>query len=231
MPEPRILVCDTDALIQFFLTKHITGLVPLRVLKDNYQIQPAIIEEVEVELAWTRKFGSQFEPELRKALATGTIQLLNEAAFHQYVPPHLAKTVFSSFQALGLEHNKYVDPGEAYTLAAAATLSEPALSNDVTALRALENNGFALPSPVLRPFDLLALCFQTGTMTETECNAVRQELVRVGEHVPRPFRRASFTNGLANFCPRLLESGVPITAKPAAQTQDYTRRILVTRKP
>src|SRR2546425_8700904 len=70
MPNPRLLLCDTDSLIQLFLTRLVTKkLLPLRVLRDEYGIQPAIVEEVETELMWTRRYKDQFAPELKKALA------------------------------------------------------------------------------------------------------------------------------------------------------------------
>ncbi len=231
MSNPRLLLCDTDALIQLFRTPDFTKkLLPLRHLKEEYGIQPAIVEEVENELMWTRKFGSQFAAGLRKALSNGTILLLDSTSFPTYVPPNLAKAVYASYQALGIEQSKYADPGEAYTLAAAMTLSEPAISNDATAIRALEMNGFALPSPVLRLFDILALCCQVGVMTAQECDDTRQELVRLGEHVPRAFQGCSFQAGLKRFCPRMLDGALGSIGAPAGPGPAYKIQIKIDRK-
>ena len=230
MPNPRLLLCDTDSLIQLFLTRLVTKkLLPLRVLRDEYGIQPAIVEEVETELMWTRRYKDQFAPELKKALANGTIQPLNASTFALYVPAHLAKGVYTNFQALGLQHSKHADPGED-TLAAAVTLNEPALSNDASALKALDFNGFALPSPVLRAFDLFAFSYQIGALDEQECDGVRQELMKAGEHVPWAFQHASFLNGLNNFCPRLLDGGKNPVGAPAAPSPGYMVQILISRK-
>ena len=207
MANPRLLLCDTDALIQVFLTKDQTKkLLPLRILKDAYGIQPAIVVEVETELRSTRRYLNQFDADLKKATGNGTLLLLDEGAFGNYVSPsNLSRTIYSSFQNLGKQHYRYAHRGEAYTFAAAVTLGEPALSNDASALEALDRQGFPLPSPVLRVFDLLAFCLQTGDLTEKDCDSTRRELIRLEEPVPRIFQRASFGDGLPNFCPRFLD--------------------------
>jgi hypothetical protein len=190
-------------------------------LKEDYGIQPAIVVEVEIELMHSRRFGAQFVPELRKAVGNGTIEILNATSFPKFVPPQLAKGVFGNSQALGLEYNKYADRGEAYTLATAVTLAVPALSNDKTALDALDFNGMELPSPVLRAFDLFSFCYQTGTLDDKHCDAVRKTLMQKREHVPRSFQNASFTEGLKNFCPRMFDAAKPLVGKSPTPGPGY----------
>src|SRR5580658_8242631 len=162
MANPLVLPCDTDALIQLSLVALQTkSLIPLRILKDDFGIQPAIVAEVETELMWNRRYAAKFVPELRKALGHGTIEILDLNTFSKYVPGHLAKGVFGNYQSTALQYSKVADRGEAYTLAAAVTLNVPALSNDLTALEALDYNNLVVPSPVLRMFDLLVLSYQT----------------------------------------------------------------------
>jgi hypothetical protein len=79
----------------------------------------------------------------------------------------------------------------------------PALSNDFSAIKTLEANFLTLPTPVLRGFDLLGFCFQTGDLQHTVCDAVRGELLKNGEGMPKAFMNASFQDGLKNFSPRL----------------------------
>lgn len=146
--------------------------------------------EVEVELMLSRKFGTKFAQDLKKAIGNGTLQILDAAAFSKYVPGHVAKGVFGNFQTLGFQFNKYADRGESFTLAAAVTLDVPALSNDKSALDALDFNGMVLPSPVLRTFDLLSFCFQVGALEEKHCDGARKELRQRNEHVPGPFQNA-----------------------------------------
>jgi hypothetical protein len=137
---------------------------------------------------------------------------------------------YTGLQALGQEYNKFADTGEAYTLAAAVTLGVPAMSNDKTALDALEYNGKALPSPVLRVFDLLAFSFQTSALEEKDCDKVRKELVQIHEHVPGAFRHASFIDGLGSFCPRILDAGVKTVGTSPAAGPAYSARVLVAKK-
>jgi hypothetical protein len=230
MPNPRLLPCDTDALIQIILTAaHTKTLMPLRMLKDDYGIQPSIVPEVEVELMQSRKFGARFAPELRKAVGNGTIEILDVAAFARYVPGHLAKGVFGNFQALGLQYNKFADRGESYTLAAAVTLGVPALSNDKSALDALDFNGMVLPMPVLRVFDLLAFCYQAGVLEEKHCDGARKELMQRNEHVPAAFKNASFIDGLTHFSPRILDSARPRVGVVPRPGPGYTSEVSVTR--
>jgi hypothetical protein len=142
MSDPHVLLCDTDSLIQLFLTtQHNKNLTPLRCLKDGYGIQSAIVAEVETELMWTRRYGGRFVPLLNKALGNGLIELLDPMTISRHVPSHLAKGVYEAIQKLGQEYNRYADLGESYTLAAAVILNEPALSNDKSALDALDYNG------------------------------------------------------------------------------------------
>jgi hypothetical protein len=230
MDNPRVLPCDTDALIQLFLVALQTkSLTPLRMLKGDFGIQPAIVAEVETELMWNRRYAARFVPELRKALGNGTIEVLNLEAFSKYVPSHLAKGVFANYQSTGQQYGTIVDRGEAYTLAAAVTLNVPAMSNDLTALEALDHNNLAVPSPVLRAFDLLAFSYQTGALAEKECDAARKELVRQKEHVPQAFKNASFGDGINQFCPRILEDARAAVGRRAAPGPGYTAQIRVKR--
>jgi hypothetical protein len=231
MPNPRLLVCDTDALIQLFLTKDSTRkLIPLRVLRDFYEIQPVIVEEVEIEIRSSKTFLNQFEADLKKSLTSGTISLLDASAFLKYVPSPHARSVFASYQGLGRQYYRYVDRGEAYTLAAAVTLNEPAMSNDFSALEVLDKQGFALPTPVLRAFDLFTLCYQTGDLVEKECDSARQDLIRFDEGVPRSFRHASFRDGLESFCPRLLDDAKPTIGLAPTPTAAHKSQRLIKRK-
>ncbi len=230
MPNPSVLVCDTDALIQLFLTVGQTRLTPLRTLRDDYGIQPVIIAEVEIELISNRRHGIKVAPELRKALGNGTIEVLDVGTMSKFVPPELSKGVFGNYQTLGNQYAKIADRGEAYTLAAAVTLNVPAVSNDITALRALDFHGHQLPSPVLRSFDLLAFSLQSGALTEKECDATRKELVGQGEHVPAAFKHASFGDGIKQFCLRICDGNKSPIGIPPSPGPGYTARIHVARK-
>jgi len=156
--------------------------------------------------------------------------VLDVPAFSKYVPAHLATTVFATFQALGQEFNKYVDPGEAFTLAAAVTLNVPSMSNDKSALDALHHNGLQLPSSVLRAFDLLCFAYQIGALEDSNCDKVRKELLQQREHVPAAFRNACFQDGLKRFTPRIVDrDAIRIGAIHSGST-GYDAQLIIVRK-
>jgi hypothetical protein len=200
MPNPALLLCDSDALTQFFLASEIR---PLKQLKDAYGIQAAIVEEVELELRWLRKHKDRFVPQLDKALSTNVLKLLDSAHFHSHLSTAPVGASWAGFQSLGAQYDGHIHRGEAYTFAAAVTLNLPALSNDFNAIKTLEANLHTLPTPVLRSFDLLAFCFHNGLLELKACEAVRSQLLKNGEGLPKAFMHASFEDGLKDFTPRL----------------------------
>ena len=131
---------------------------------------------------------------------------------------------WAAFQSLGALYYGHVGSGEAYTFAAALTLGMPALSNDFNAIRTLESNFHALPTPVLRTFDVLGFCYQSGCLELRVCEAVRSELLKNREGLPKAFMYASFQDGLKNFSPRLqlqtegicIEAGAATYSTPLA---------------
>ena len=111
--------------------------------------------------------------------------------------------------------------------AAAVFLNQPAVSHDKDALEVLECNGLAVPSPVLRVFDLLILCYQTGVLDEAECNKFRQALLKEKEFLPGAFKHHSFVDGLHAFCPRLLDASKAPVGAPASAGRSYTRQLVL----
>jgi hypothetical protein len=202
MQIPAPFFCDSDVLAQCFLANEIR---PLRHLKDAYGIQPAIVQEVDLELRWLRKHKDRFVSQLDKTLKTGVLRVLDPAYFQSFLSSAPVGASWPSFQSLGAQYEGHIHRGEAYTFAAAVTLGSPALSNDFSAIKTLEANLLTLPTPVLRTFDLLAFSFQTGCLELKACEAVRNELRKHGEGLPKAFMNASFENGLKNFKPRLLD--------------------------
>ena len=207
MARPSILFCDADALIQFLLLGEVR---PLRLLRSTYQIQPVVVPEVEIELR-SRRFGGRIAPELNKAFSNGVLRILDRSLLESYYggPPsgHMAATAaLSQIARIGAEYHRHVDRGEAYTHAAAITLSAPAMSNDRNALDVLGGAKFAVPQTVLRCFDLLVLSYQVRTVTEADCDNFRAGLLAENEHVPRCFVHKSFSDGLGEFSPRIRDS-------------------------
>lgn len=231
MPNPPFLICDSDALIQFFIAKEFG---PFRELKKSYCVQPVIVSEVEIEICSTKKFGNRFDAPLSKIISSGTIQVLDQTSLQaSLVGPvshsGVANATWASIQSLGAQYRLHVGRGEAYTHAAAFLLGVPAMSNDRSALVTLETNQFAVPSPVLRGFDLLVFSYQIGMLTEAECDSFRKSLLQAREGIPSAFKAASFANGLKQFCPRLLDGSMPLLGAPACSGPSYTNQLLLSR--
>jgi hypothetical protein len=202
MPNPALLVCDSDVLVQFFLANEIR---PFRTLRDIYGIQPTIVQEVDLELRWLGKHKDRFVHQLDKALKADVFRVLDPSYFQSFLSAAPVGASWPSFQSLGAQYEGRIHRGEAFTFAAAVTLGVPALSNDFSAIKTLEANFLTLPAPVLRGFDLLALSHQSGHLGLRDCEVFRSELSRQGEGMPQAFMNASFEDGLKNFSPRLRE--------------------------
>lgn len=229
MARPAFVFCDTDATLQFLLVRQIR---PFQVLHDRYGIQPIIVQEVELELGSHRRFGRRIAPELKRALNNGLLKLLDKSILTSHfggatAGALAADNAIGAIAKLGLEFDKFVDAGEAFTLAAALTLGMPALSHDASAIAALERSGFDVPSPVLRAFDLVCLCYQMKEMTEAECDGFRKALAGEGEHLPQCFKNAAFGAGLTHFVPRLTDFKSPDVAKPDALASGYARLLVL----
>lgn len=223
MPNPAVLVCDSDALLQIFLTRRIKL---LQHIKGEYGIQPVIVAEVEQEIWWNSRFGSRFESDLKKSIASGTVVLISEASLCGFCTTPAA--VYAAIQSTGTDYARRIDSGEAYTFAAAIALNAPAMSHDHNALRVLAHHSLPLPSLVVRVFDLVALAFQTGALAEAECDEIRQKLASAKEWVPGAFQKSSFADGITRFDTRLLDATAPSLGCAArAGSPGYCTRLLL----
>lgn len=211
MANPALLFCDSDALTQCFLGNEIR---PLRILKDVYGIQPVIVQEVELEMRWLRKYRDRFVPQLEKALKANAIIVLDQVCFQTFLATAPVGASWASFQSLGAQYEGHVHRGEAYTFAGSVTLNMPAMSNDFSAIKTLEANLLSLPTPVLRVFDVFAFCLQNGLLLPKACEAFRSELLKNREGLPKAFMNSSFEDGLKNFAVRLRDGDDPISTTP-----------------
>jgi hypothetical protein len=214
MPNPVLLPCDSDVLVQLFL---VSSLRPLQELKKRFAIQPTISIEVDLELRWVGKYKDRFVPQLDKALKHGTLVKLDQSLFQSLLSGAAPGTSWGTYQALGAQYYGYVQRGEAYTHAAAVTLGLPAVSNDQRAVLVLQSQMLRLPAPVLRCFDLLIFAHQAGILALDECETIRKELLKNGEGVPGSFVHASFEDGAKKFPCRLKQgsaSGGHLVAPP-----------------
>jgi hypothetical protein len=177
MSQPLLFFCDSDCLIQIFISNQIPL---LKWLKAAYGVKTVIVPEVDYEVAWTVRFKDRFDRQLKKALSSGVISIFD------YSRPEQLSSLLSSPQAVitakaitqtGKGYALRVGAGEAYSHAACIHLGKHLLSHDKSAIKTLRSQGLTTAAPVLRLFDLICLAYRRGHMSEKDCDAVRQELV------------------------------------------------------
>lgn len=231
MSNPSHLPIDSDVLIQLLVAGN---LKPLQQLKKVYGIQVTIVVEVENELRTNKKHKKYIQPNFDKAIAAGTIEVFDQNALQTFLSSkqsHLlnkiAPTAWSTIQSTGTSYNLFVGIGEAYTHAAAVVLGVPSASHDKNALNVLENKGLEIPSPVLRTFDLVALCYQAGLLTEQECDEIRKALLAVGEWLPQEFQNHSFEDGINSYSCRLYDCSRPSVGVCPPPKHLYEKRLLI----
>lgn len=205
MPNPALLLCDTDVLIQLFL---VDDLRPLDALKKRFGIQATIPIEVDLELRWIRKYRDRFVAPLDKALKRGTLAKLDPSFFQSFLGSAVAGTSWSTYQTLGSQFYGYVQRGEAYTHAAAVSLGMPAASNDNRAIETMRAQMLPIPAPVLRSFDLIVFAYYDGILDLRDCEAIRKQLVSNGEWISRPFLHACFEDSAKQFNCRIRQTTV-----------------------
>lgn len=225
--NPQLLICDSDAVIQLFISNTVKV---LREIKRAYGTQPFITPEVENELRTLPKYAKRIDASLTKAITNQTLLVLSQHALTQVVGKSAA-TFYPAIQALGAKYALVVHPGEAYSHAAAVTLAAPVLSHDINAIRTLQKWGYAVGSPTLRAFDLLVLGFRMGYLQEKECDAFRYQMSKSerNEWIPKAFLNVSFSVGLARYDARLFDGDqLPPSLRPVSGSHDDP---LVLKKP
>ena len=208
MANPALLFLDSDALIQVLM---VDGIAILKRLKSGYGIQPCLVPEVEMEVSYSRRFGRRVQGALSTSSGAGTIVVLDPATYHRLLSTNAALqaaavgTSYADIQARGAAYHRRIDQGEAYTFAAAVTLGQPAVSNDMSAIRAMQQAGLPLPSHVLRAYDLIVFGHQVGVLADRDGERCRQALNSGREFGPVQQKNRSFTDGLRYFVPRLVD--------------------------
>ncbi len=207
--NPKVLVCDTDALIQIFTARQ--GEL-LKRLKRRYGIQPVIPESVEAEI--TRRGhpkSALILPSVTKALDHGALLVLEERVIGAFTSND-AHSTYTSIQLLGQDNALRIGQGEAYAYAAGVILKAPVLSNDASAVKIADRFGIKLPPFILRAYDLFMLFHQNDELEERDCDNIRQSLLTAGEALPFQVRNKSYGDGLAHIYPRLIDDEYTLIA-------------------
>ena len=226
-PRPddcRTLVCDTDALIQIFLSGQ--GEL-LKKFKKLYGIQCVITESVEVELHGPRmKNSALFLPQVRKALQNNALMVLDQHSVGSFTSndPH---TTYLSIQVMGRKNNLHLGKGEAYSHAAGVVLRVPVMSNDMKAIVVADRTGLPTGKPTIRAYDLFVLFHQIGELSSGDCDEIRKTLTAVKETPHSSFSGRKFDEGLLRFHPRVVDSHVPVRATgPQSELADLHGLVL-----
>jgi hypothetical protein len=214
---------DTDALIQIILAgQH--GL--LSNLRQDFGVACFIMMEVEVELRSKPRLAGLIKPALDKALRNGWIKVLSSSDLEQLAclqgngPVSLA-----DIRELGAEYALDVQDGEAYTHAAAILLDIPSVSNDINAIKVLENNGKLLPPTILRSWDIFGFFFLEKYLDPRAAEQIRTNLMTQLEWVPACMKNSSFADGFPSMACRLHTSMATSGGSGGWSQPFYLRRI------
>lgn len=225
----KLVVCDSDALTQLFCSKHEWILKDLHV---HYGLSFAVTEAVEAEmLRPNRRQAGCSQEGFKKALEMRLIEVLNARTLGLYTTAN-AHVIYDSIELLGQQYNRIIDRGEAYTHAAAHVLKCAALSNDWKAIRDCDRRGKEISHPTLRAYDLLVFLFQSGHITEKDCDGFRKALHEVGETPHSAFTNRKFREGLPGFHPRLVDPAHdPVGSSIPVELGDLLTAVLVRTRP
>jgi len=196
-------------------------------------MQPVIVEAVNAEVVGVIRGGQKavftnLEERFKKALRTNAISLADESRVKDWYGAQ-ARAIFAQMNSEGHRLYGLIDRGEAFSHAAANTLSAPIATNDFSAVHKLREEGesFAV-EPILGFWDLMVFAHQVGLCTENECDDVRQQLVRAKESLPVELRNTSFQTGLQKYFCKLADRDCPI-AGSAQREVGRSQRLFVSR--
>lgn len=213
--NPKVLICDTDAILQLVIGDVIPCLVEL---KRRYGVQPMMVDRVshELERHSEGRFRKYLGPirKSRNVLEPVTRHSLARAGFDLSVTPALLDQI----EAEGQRLSQVTDTGEAYSHAAANVLDGLIMSNDSTAIRELRNAGQRISSPILRSSDLMTFGLQIGALDLARCETARGLLMGAKEWMPECFLKTSFESGLGNYFQRLSDVGIPVRGAGGAKS-------------
>lgn len=203
----------------------------LRRIKSDFAVQSAIVEAVESEVGWNLQNVPKFmgrQLQLKKAVGNGTIALINR----EFVTTLLGSSEVDGWIRLieteGERLYARVDRGEAYSHAVSIALRLPVATHDMRAVNRLLADGEPVPSPILRFWDIVTLGHQIGCLDRGSCDSIRQKLRNLNERAHHCFASKSFSDGLNDFYPRLLDRDRPPLGAPNPQ-EKLDVRLLLTR--
>jgi hypothetical protein len=222
--RPRLLICDTDVVLQLIIADAIPCLFAL---KRQYAIQPMVVDRVQHELdrhAETkfRFYGGKIRKALRTILEPLARSSLARVSFEETAIPALLNQIELEAAKLSM----VTDLGEAYSHAAANALNGLIASNDSRAISDLRNRGYATVVPVLRACDIIVFGLQVGAFAIESCEQARKQWIEREEYLPACFQNKSFAGGLPAFYQRLADSTKPLRGLADASSPNDVRVLI-----
>ncbi len=204
MSEPEIVFFfDSDALIQVLLAGQQKV---FSILHRDFGVSSFIMLEVEIEVRSNRKYASiriQFE----EVLKNGSLKIVTAGDLERLSVELPAPVSLGNIREIGRDYAIFADKGESYTHAAGVLLQTPTISNDLNAIRSLEENGKRLPPNILRSYDLFAFLLVEGYIDIRTAERILKTLKNSPrEWIPKCLQHSSFENGIGGIGCRLLTS-------------------------
>lgn len=203
-------VYDSDALIQILLTDQQSI---FQLLRDNFSVTSYLMSEVDAELRSNKKIGSTVKPKLDKVIKTGLLHILSSSILEGMPCESPGQVSLADIRSLGSEYAIDVGIGESVTHAAGYLLGCPVVSNDMNAVKILEQKRKCLPPTILRSFDLFAFAHIEKYISDKEADQISSELRKYGEWLPKCLANSAFKDGIRHF-DRRLDTSLALAAGP-----------------
>lgn len=100
-------------------------------------------------------------------------------------------------------------------------------TNDTAAVYKLLRDGYSLPRPIVRFWDLIVLDYQLSNVDDAMCDKIRQTLAAMSERLPGCFTGKSFKAGLNDFYARLVDHQKPTVGAVSSQEKFDDRIVLI----
>lgn len=175
--NPVVLLCDSDAVSQVIQANQWSL---FEKLKATFSIQPCIVPEVNIELGRFKPIDREFS-QLKKK---GHLRIASKGVLEELGVIPFGDRRHDGIAARAERYNAVADMGEAALHALSVELDLPVLSNDGSAIRALEAKREQVKHPVLRVYDVFALAVQCGWLTCADVDVAYRTLHRLKAGTP-----------------------------------------------
>ena len=224
--NPKLIIIDSSVLLQLIASEQLSI---LRLLRSDFNVQPAIVQAVESEVACILQNVPKFrgrQDQFKKAISNKTLPIVDRDLLAPIFGSS-ADAWIHQIESEGVRLYSIVDRGEAFTHAASMVLNAPSATNDTTAISRLVRGGETIPRPIFRFWDFVVFAHQIDRLDKSACDKVRQFLHKMSERTHPCFTKCSFQEGLPQFYARLLCASRPIIGAGQPQEKFDERLLLI----